>query len=120
MPWLAISWRRKFDLRGLVRTIAVSETYGLSSATVPGNERDTRLFSHQLPRPLTAHQMADALAQATAVRQSVFQNVARRAIDLTRPDVGQLDPRHVRPLRPNDRVRIDARAGPFAAAGTCS
>ena len=57
----------KFDLRDLVRTIAVSETYGLSSATVPGNERDTRLFSHQLPRPLTAHQMADALAQATDV-----------------------------------------------------
>ncbi len=41
----------KFDLRDLIRTIAVSETYGLSSATVPGNERDTRLFSHQLAAP---------------------------------------------------------------------
>src|SRR5262249_52510366 len=57
----------KYDLRGLIRTIACSETYGLSSAAVPGNERDTRLFSHHLPRPLTAHQMADALAQATDV-----------------------------------------------------
>ena len=28
---------------------------------------DNRLFSHQIPRPLTAHQMADALAQATDV-----------------------------------------------------
>jgi hypothetical protein len=74
----------KFDLRALVRTIAVSESYGLSSATVPGNERDTRLFSHQLPRPLTAHQMADALAQATDVANR-FQNVARRAIDLPDP-----------------------------------
>ena len=74
----------KFDLRGLVRTIAVSETYGLSSATVPGNERDTRLFSHQLARPLTAHQMADALAQATDVPNR-FQGVARRVIELPDP-----------------------------------
>jgi hypothetical protein len=74
----------KFDLRGLVRTIAVSETYGLSSAPVPGNERDTRFFSHQLARPLTAHQMADALAQATDVPNR-FQGVARRVIDLPDP-----------------------------------
>ncbi len=57
----------KYDLRDLIRTIASSETYGLTSATVKGNEKDTRLFSHHLPRPLTAHQMADALAQATSV-----------------------------------------------------
>ena len=74
----------KFNLRDLVRTIAVSETYGLSSATLPGNERDTRLFSHQLARPLTAHQMADALAQATDVANR-FQGVARRVIDLPDP-----------------------------------
>lgn len=54
-----------FDLRHLIRTVATSEAYGLSSTPVPGNERDRRLFSHQIPRPLTAHQMADALAQAT-------------------------------------------------------
>ena len=59
--------RHGFDLRDLIRTIAVSEAYGVSSAPVPGNERDLRLFSHQIPRPLTAHQMADALAQATGV-----------------------------------------------------
>ncbi len=76
--------KSKFDLRDLIRTIAVSETYALSSATVPGNERDTRLFSHQLARPLTAHQMADALAQATDVANK-FQGVARRVIDLPDP-----------------------------------
>ncbi|CAN5905619.1 DUF1549 domain-containing protein [soil metagenome] len=54
-----------YDLRHLIRTIATSEAYALSSAPVPGNEQDRRLFSHQIPRPLTAHQMADALAQAT-------------------------------------------------------
>jgi hypothetical protein len=57
----------KYDLRDLIRTIVVSEAYGMSSATAPGNEKDTRFFSHHLPRPLTAHQMADALAQATGV-----------------------------------------------------
>ena len=47
--------RSEARMRELIRTIAVSETYGLSSGTVPGNERDTRLFSHQIPRALSAH-----------------------------------------------------------------
>jgi hypothetical protein len=84
----------KFDLRGLIRTIVGSEAYGLSSAPVPGNEKDSRLFSHRLPRPLSAHQMADALAQATSV-PNLFQNraergrgSARRAIEIADPTVG--------------------------------
>jgi hypothetical protein len=76
----------KFDLRELIRTIAVSEAYGLSSATVPGNERDTRLFSHQMPRPLGAHQMADALAQVTDVVNRYPNRAAgTRAIDVVDP-----------------------------------
>jgi hypothetical protein len=83
---------KKYDLRDLIRAIVTSEAYGMSSATVPGNEADTRLFSHQLPRPLTAHQMADALAQATDVI-NVFGNKANgtfrangtRAIDVFDP-----------------------------------
>ena len=53
---------------------------------MPGNERDTRLFSHHLPRPLTAHQMADALAQATDVANR-FPGVdaTRRAIEVPDP-----------------------------------
>ncbi len=54
-----------FDLRSLIRLVVNSEAYGLSSRPIPGNENDSRFFSHQTPRPLTAHQMADALAQAT-------------------------------------------------------
>jgi hypothetical protein len=78
----------KFKLRDLVRTIATSEAYGLSSATVPGNERDTRLFSHQLPRPLTAHQMADALAQATDVPNRYPNgDPTRRAIRVADPSI---------------------------------
>jgi hypothetical protein len=76
----------KYDLRELIGTIACSETYGLSSATVPGNERDTRLFSHHLPRPLTAHQMADALAQATDVpNRYPGAEPTRRAIQVPDP-----------------------------------
>jgi hypothetical protein len=81
----------KYDLRDLIRTIAGSEAYGLSSATVQGNEQDVRLFSHHRPRPLTAHQMADALAQATDV-PNLFQSGAgrgtrgaRRAIQIADP-----------------------------------
>jgi hypothetical protein len=77
----------KFDLRELVRTIASSEAYGLSSASVAENERDTRLFSHHLPRPLTAHQMADALARVTNVPDRYGQGrVIRKAIEV--PDPG--------------------------------
>jgi hypothetical protein len=78
--------KQKYDLRDLIRTIAVSEAYGMASATVPGNERDTRLFSHHLPKPLTAHQMADALAQATDVINRYPNNPAgRRAVEISDP-----------------------------------
>lgn len=77
----------KFDLKDLVRTIATSEAYGLSSEPVPGNATDSRLFSHQIPRPLTAHQMADALAQATDVPNRFFndRSVQPRAIEVYDP-----------------------------------
>jgi len=79
---------KTFDFRDLVRTIATSQAYGLSSATIPGNERDARLFSHHTPRPLTAHQMADALAQATDVpNRFPDRNRFRRALDVADPTV---------------------------------
>ena len=59
---------------------------------MPGNEGDNRLFSHQMPRPLTAHQMADALAQATDV-PNVFagtQNAGKRAIQIQDPATGSI------------------------------
>ncbi len=76
----------KYNLRDLIRTIALSEAYGISSESVAGNERDQRLFSHFLPRPLTAHQMADALAQATDIANR-FQNRRpdAKAIDINDP-----------------------------------
>ncbi len=78
--------KSKYDLRHLIRTIAVSEAYGLSSATVPGNEKDVRLFSHQMPRALSAHQMADALAQVTDVPNRYPNRAAgTRAIEVADP-----------------------------------
>lgn len=70
--------QEKFDIRWLIRTIASSQTYAASAEPVPGNEHDTRLFSHHIPRPLTAHQMADALARATQV-PNVFPNRGLRS-----------------------------------------
>lgn len=75
----------KYDIRDLIRTVATSEAYGLASSTVPGNEHDTRLFSHQLPRPLTAHQMADTLAQVTTVPNRFGQLGVRKAIEINDP-----------------------------------
>lgn len=76
----------KFDLKDLIRTVATSEAYGLSSGGIPGNEKDTRLFSHHIPRPLTAHQMADALAQATDVpNRFPNKDASKRAIDVYDP-----------------------------------
>lgn len=76
----------RFDIRDLIRLIATSEAYALDSAPVTGNERDTRLFSHHLPRPLTAHQMADALAQATDIpNRFPNQPAGKRAIEIADP-----------------------------------
>ena len=78
--------RHKYDLRDLIRTIVISESYGLSSATIPGNDHDTRLFSHHIARPLTAHQMADAIAQVTEVKNRYpGANPKRLAIEVPDP-----------------------------------
>ncbi|HWE39213.1 MAG TPA: DUF1549 domain-containing protein [Isosphaeraceae bacterium] len=75
----------KYDLRDLIRTVATSEAYGLSSATVPENAHDHRIFSHQSPRPLTAHQMADVLAEVTEVPNRFGQLGVRKAIEVNDP-----------------------------------
>ncbi len=77
-----------YDLRDLIRTVATSEAYALSSTAVPANASDTRLFSHHLPRPLTAHQMVDAICQATDVYERFPNRSARiktRTIEIFDP-----------------------------------
>lgn len=57
----------QFDLRWLVRAIAESRTYQLTSLATPANRRDEQLFSHAILKPLPAQVLADAVAQVTGV-----------------------------------------------------
>jgi hypothetical protein len=59
--------RSGYDLRHLVRTIGSSRTYQLTSRTTGINRQDDRFFSHATLKPLPAHVLADAVAQATGV-----------------------------------------------------
>ncbi len=58
---------KKFDLRALMRVILNSRAYQLSSATRPGNETDSRFYSHYSARRLPAEVMLDAICDATGV-----------------------------------------------------
>jgi hypothetical protein len=57
----------KYDLKYLMRTILTSRTYQLSSTTRPGNETETRFYSHYYARRLPAEVMLDAISHATGV-----------------------------------------------------
>jgi hypothetical protein len=58
---------KKFDLRALMRVILNSRIYQLSSSTRPGNETDTRFYSHYYARRLSAEVMLDAICETTGV-----------------------------------------------------
>ncbi|MGE3808864.1 MAG: DUF1553 domain-containing protein, partial [Gemmataceae bacterium] len=57
----------KFDVRHLMRTIVMSQTYQRSSKPNETNEHDDMNFSRMIPRRLPAETLLDSLAQATAV-----------------------------------------------------
>ncbi len=57
----------KFDLRALMRVVLNSRAYQLSSSTRPGNETETRFYSHYYARRLPAEVLLDAICEATAV-----------------------------------------------------
>ncbi len=57
----------RYDLRNLMRLILTSRTYQLASATRPGNETDSRFYSHYAARRLPAEVMLDAICDATGV-----------------------------------------------------
>lgn len=59
--------QKKFDFRELSRTILLSRSYQLSSATRPGNEADARFYSHYYARRLPAEVLLDAICDATGV-----------------------------------------------------
>ncbi|MDB5308923.1 MAG: hypothetical protein JWO38_3125 [Gemmataceae bacterium] len=57
----------KYDLRHLMKVILTSRAYQLASATRPGNETDSRFYSHYYARRLPAEVMLDAICDATGV-----------------------------------------------------
>ena len=77
-----------YDIRHTLRTIAVSEAYGRSSSTLPGNAADGTFYSHALVRPLEAEVLADALSSVTGVREQYGgQSANTRAIALFDPKI---------------------------------
>jgi hypothetical protein len=56
-----------YDLKRLVRTIATSRVYGLSSLPNEYNAKDKQSFARHYPKRMTAEVLLDAIAQVTAV-----------------------------------------------------
>jgi hypothetical protein len=54
-----------FDLRWLIRSIASSRTYQLSSLAQAANRHDDRFYSRAYLKPLSAQVLVDAIAQVT-------------------------------------------------------
>ena len=59
-----------FDLKHLIRLVVQSRAYQLASTTRPENQTETRFYSHNYARRLSAEVMLDAISQATAVPDS--------------------------------------------------
>jgi uncharacterized protein DUF1549/uncharacterized protein DUF1553/Big-like domain-containing protein len=57
--------RLNYDVKAMLRLIANSRTYQLSSEMRPSNERDTRHFARAYPKRMPAEVLADALDAAT-------------------------------------------------------
>src|SRR5262249_22011782 len=76
----------KFDLKHLMRVILNSRTYQLAAATKPGNETDSRFYSHFYARRLPAEVLLDALSQSTGVPETFpGYPVGIRAVQLPDP-----------------------------------
>ncbi|MSR33067.1 MAG: DUF1549 domain-containing protein [Gemmataceae bacterium] len=79
---------KKSDWRHMIRLILNSRVYQLESATVAGNENDTRFYSHYYPKRLAAEVLLDAVSEATGVVEN-FPGYPEglRAIQVPDPDV---------------------------------
>ncbi len=60
---------QKYDLRALLKSIAMSRTYQQSTATNPTNLRDEQNYSRALLKRMDAEVLLDALCQATGVAE---------------------------------------------------
>lgn len=82
----------KFDRKHLLRVMLQSRTYQASFVTNKFNQDDTRYFSHQEPRLLTAEQLLDAVNQTMGVQQTFGQlPPGTKATQLPAPDLVKVD-----------------------------
>lgn len=63
-----------FDVKALIRWIANSQTYQLSSVMIKDNEKDETLFSHMALKPMTPEQLFDSLLAATSAHKAGGDN----------------------------------------------
>ena len=81
--------KANFDLKHITRLILASRAYALSSQTQPGNETETRFYSHYYARRLPAEVLSDAIATATGVPVKYDgYPLGLRAIQLPDPQAG--------------------------------
>lgn len=75
--------QQRYDLKALMRTILLSETYQRSSQALAENTADDRFYSRYLPRRLKAEVILDALSQVTGVPTTFAdQPAGTRALQL--------------------------------------
>ncbi len=74
-----------YDLRRLIRLLATSRSYGLSSEPLATNAADRTFFSHYLPRRLPAEVLADALTHITGVAEP-FEGYSEGLLAVQLPD----------------------------------
>jgi hypothetical protein len=77
---------RKFDMRGFLRELALSETYQRSSELPVGVEpKEAPLYAAAILKPLTPEQLAWSLMEATGLvetnRQALGKNASAAALD---------------------------------------
>ncbi len=72
-----------YDLKHLIRRIATSRTYGLSSVPNESNAKDKQSFARHYPKRMSAEVLLDAISQVTAAPTSFGGlPVGTRAIEL--------------------------------------
>jgi len=86
---LAAEFRQhKYDLRYLIRTMALSRTYQLSGQPVAANREDHTNYSHASPRVLDAEVMLDAIGSVTGIPETFATGISESAKDSGQAPVG--------------------------------
>jgi hypothetical protein len=73
---------RKFDVRGFLRELALSDAYQRSSEPPPGApEKDLPLYATAVLKPLTPEQLAFSLMEATGLTESTRSSLGKNATE---------------------------------------